>query len=461
MLLTARTLVLLFVAALLLAGATFAPLLFYLTVIYLLAVLAILLLDWRLTPPSEAFELTRLHELRLSLGAENLIRVRVRNSSRRSVHVVIRDEYPAMFHAERAVLGRDALAAGAPTGEPESGKLLASGTRPALVLPRQTVDFRYHVRPPRRGDYRFGDLNLRWWGVLGLTVRQVRYAAAAEVKVYPNLFDLRKYELLVRRGKLTEMGLRHTRQLGAGTQFERLREYQPDDEFRKIDWKATARRGKPISREFETERSQNIMALLDLGRMMRSRVGDMAKLDYAVNAALMLSFVASSRGDRVGLLTFADGVKHYLAPRSGRGQFYRMLGTLYAVEAQPVESDYARALAYLGTKQKKRSLVVIFTDLSSGPAVKSLFAQVARLRPRHLPLLVAISDPDVVELSNQYPRDSAGVYERMVAEQSLDRRALALESLRQHGAMTLDVPANRLTIAVVNRYLELKLRGTI
>ena len=460
MLLTRRTLALLLIATLLLAGGTFATVLLYLAVIYLFVVLAMLIMDWRLTPPFESFELVRLHDQRLSLGAENLIRVRVRNNSRRSLRILVRDEYPASFRADRSVLGQAAVAVAGPI-EVESGKKHENGARPAPVAPRQTVDFRYHVRPARRGDYRFGDLNLRWWGVLGLTIRQARYAASADVKVYPNLLDVRKYELLVRRAKLTEMGLRQTRQLGAGTQFERLREYQPDDEFRKIDWKATARRGKPISREFESERSQNIMALLDLGRLMRSRVGDMAKLDYAVNAALMLSFVASTRGDRAGLMTFADGVKHYLAPRSGRGQFYRMLAMLYAVESQPVEADYARALAYFGAKQKKRSLVVIFTDLASGPSAKSLFAQVARLRPRHLPLLVAISDPDVVELAKQYPRDSAGVYQRMIAEQTLDQRAIVLGSFRQHGVLTLDVPANQLTIAVVNRYLELKLRGTI
>ena len=193
---------------------------------------------------------------------------------------------------------------------------------------------------------------MRWDGVLGLIIRQARFAAAADVKVYPNLLDIRKYELLVRKGQLQEMGLRHTRVLGSGTEFERLREYQLDDEFRRIDWKAMARRGKPITREFETERSQNVVCVLDIGRLMRSPVQDasgqsLAKVDYAVNAVLMLSYVAGLRGDKVGLLAFADQVTHYLAPKLGKGQFYRMLALLYAIESQPVESDYTKAFTYL------------------------------------------------------------------------------------------------------------------
>lgn len=467
MLLTSRTLMLLLFAALLLAGATLAPDLFYVTAVYLSMVIFMIVVDRRLTPAPKDFELARINDQRLSLGAENLVIVRATNRSRRMVRVLVRDEYPVQFRADRVVLGDED---GGWKLKIRGWKLRIGGSTRLLtssLQPLSSKEFRYHLRPPRRGDYRFGDLNLRWWGVLGMIIRQARYSAAADVKVYPNLLDIRKYELLVRKGQLTEMGLRQTRLLGSGTEFERLREYQFDDEFRMIDWKATARRGKPISRQFETERSQTIMAILDVGRLMRSPVADpsggqgLAKLDYAVNAVLMLSYVAGLRGDKVGLLVFADQVMHYLAPRTGKGQFHRMLATLYAVESQLVESNYTRAFAYLGAKHKKRSLIVIFTDLSGGIAAKSIVAQVAPLWPRHLPLLVAISDPSVHQLAQQRPRDSASVYERAVAEQVLDERAVVLKSLRQRGVMTLDVPANQLTISVVNKYLELKARGRI
>jgi uncharacterized protein (DUF58 family) len=433
---TRRFLVLLLAAAVPIAASAYLPPLLYLGVGYGALVLGLVLADYGLSPRPGDFELRREHDTRLSLGAWNPIRVRVRSTAARSVRAAIRDEPPIAF-----ALDTDVLA--------------------ARVGPRETAELVYHARPPRRGDYRFGDLNLRWWGVLGLIVRQACYPAEAAVKVYPNLLDVRKYELLVRRGRLYELGLRTSKLLGMGTEFERLRDYQPDDEYRRINWKATARRGRPISTEFETERSQNIVAVLDTGRLMRSPVGDLAKIDYAVNAVLMLAYVATLRGDKVGLLTFADRVETYLTPRQGKGQFYRMLELLYAVESQPVEPDYRGALAYLAVKQKKRALVVCFTDLAGGLASNALLAGLAPLQSRHLPLCVTVSDPSILALAGRPPRDSAAVYERTVAERLLDQRHVTLDTLRLRGVLTLDVPADQLTVAVINKYLDLKARTMI
>jgi uncharacterized protein (DUF58 family) len=314
------------------------------------------------------------------------------------------------------------------------------------------------VRPPRRGDYRFGDLNLRWESPLRLLTRQARFPCATNVKVYPNLAGVQAYDLVVRKNRIWELGLRATRVLGAGNEFERLRDYQPDDEYRRINWKATARRGKPISAEYQTERSQNLVALLDVGRMMRSPVGEIDKLDYAINAVLLLAYVATAKGDRVGMLAFADKPLVWLAPRSGRGQFYRILETLYAVQAQRVEPDYATALSYFSVQQQKRSLAVLFTDLTGSVGMDALVAQMTRLRRTHLPLLVTVADPAVQGLAEQRVRDSRSLYERTAAEQALDERGLAIERLRSHGVSTLDVPADELSVAVINRYLDLKAR---
>jgi uncharacterized protein (DUF58 family) len=213
--------------------------------------------------------------------------------------------------------------------------------------------------------------------------------------------------------------------------------------------------------QYQTERSQNVIALLDTGRMMQTPVADIAKLDYAVNAVLFLGYVATGKGDRVGVMSFADDVEHYLAPRQGRGQFYRMLEMLYALEAQQIEPNYRKALTYLALKQRRRALVVIFTDLSSGTSLDSLVAQVSLLARSSLPLVVTISDPDVHSTAGQVPRDSLGVYQRIIASQMLDERRLTLDTLRRHGVLTLDVPANQLSLAVVNRYLELKGRTVL
>lgn len=388
-------------------------------------------LDWRLAGRVDRFDVARVHDTKLSLGAENAVTVSVRNRSRRGTRLTVRDEAPEEFKIETRVM----------EGE---------------VPPLGTWQSVYHLQPLRRGDYKFGDLHLRWLGPLKLVVRQGRVKAAEPVKVYPNLLDVRIYDLLLRRNRLQEMGLRTTRMFGEGTEFERLREYSPDDEFRRINWKATARRNRPVTVEYQTERSQSVIAVLDTGRMMQTPVADIAKLDYAVNAVLFLTYVATGKGDRVGMMSFADDVSHYLAPRQGRGQFYRMLEVLYAVDATQVEPDYRKALTYLAVKQRRRALVVIFTDLSSGASMDSLVAQVSLLARSSLPLVVTISDPDIHSASKQNPTDSLTVYQRAAATQILDERRVALDTLRRRGVLTLDVPANQLSFSVINRYLELK-----
>jgi len=431
MLPTTRGVLLLLLAAPIMMMGTWLPALEIAGWMYVLLVLILLFLDWRMAGPVSRFDARREHDSKLSLGAENLIRITVYNSDKRAAYLSIRDEPPEAFRIETRVLSGNAAA-------------------------HETWEQSYHVRPIRRGDYQFGDFTLRWRGPWGLIQREGRLPAAGPVKVYPNLLDVRRYDLLVRRNRLQEMGLRRTRMFGEGTEFERLRDYLPDDEYRRINWKATARRHHPVTVEYQSERSQNVIAVLDAGRMMQSPVAEIAKLDYVVNAVLFLAYVATGKGDRVGMMTFADEVMHYLSPRQGRGQFYRILEVLYAVEPQPVEPDYRRALTYLALKQRRRSLVVIFTDLTSGMSMTTLVGQVASLARTSLPLVVTISDPDVHRAAGLRPQNSQMVYQREAAAQMLDERRVVLDTLHRQGVLTLDVPANQLSTAVINRYLELK-----
>lgn len=428
---TKRGVLLLLIAAPFIAAGTWLPALEWAGALYALVVVALMGLDAYLAGGVDRFDVEREHDTKLSLGAENPIHLSIRNRSRHPARLQVRDEVPGGFGIERRIV---------------------DGSAP----PHGVWEHVYHVRPLRRGDYTFGDLNLRWDGPLGLARRQGRVEAAEPVKVYPNLLNIRRYDLLLRRNRLQEMGLRNTRMFGEGTEFERLREYVTDDEYRRIEWKATARRNWPVTIEYQTERSQSIIAALDTGRMMQSPVADMAKLDYVVNAVLLLSYVASGKGDKVGLMTFADRVTHFSRPRQGRGQFYRMLEALYAVRAQPVEPDYRRALSYLALKQRKRALVVIFTDLTSRVSMQSLVNQVALLARRSLPLIVTISEPGIHAAAHQRPRTSLAAYQRAAAGKLLDQRRMALDRMQKQGVLTLDVPADQLTTAVINRYLELK-----
>ena len=441
---TFRLLLFLLLGALLVAGVAFAPALLWMALAYTLAVGALVAVDYAVSAKPGELEIERINDSKLSLGAANLVTLLVANRSARPLNFQLRDEYPYQFESDAVTL------AGA-------------------AAPYDIHEARYHLRPLQRGDYAFGDINLRYTSTLKTFVRQARYPAAAPVKVYPNVLDVRKYDLMARKGLLFELGLRAARVYGQGNEFERLREYNTDDEFRRINWKATARRGKPIAAEYETERSQYVMSVIDTGRLMRPPVGDpasdggpgLAKLDFAINTALLLSYVATLKGDHIGLLTFADDVRTYLAPRRGKGQFYRMLEALYNVQFEPVEADYSQALTYLDLKHKRRSLVVVFTDLVTLDAARPLIAQMARLARRHLPLCVVISDPNFTRLAAQPPRDSGAVYQRAVAEMLLDERRVVLDTLNRNGVLTIDVPADQLTVSVINKYLELKGRGAI
>lgn len=439
---TLRALIVLLGASPLLILSYFAPALLWAAIGYALFALLLLAYDYAIAPRAREFAVHRLCETKLSIAANNSITLRLdfrpRNPiSRRQVTYLLRDEPPFQF------------------------VLTAADKLHGTVRRGQAASNVYQVLPHRRGDYQFGNINLRWLTPLGLLWRQAVVPAKQDVKVYPNLLEVRKYELLARRDQLYEAGLKHVRRLGVGSEFERLREYTPDDDYRRIYWPATARRHRPIVMDYETERSQTVIVALDAGRLMTSPIGPLAKLDYAVNTALLLSYIATLRGDRVGIIAFADNVLTYLAPNRGRKQFITALDTLYNVQPQGTEPDYAAALGYLQLKFRRRALVVLFTDLVDRDVSQSLVRQVSRLVPRYLPITVTMSNAPVVEAASRAPQTSAQVYEQVVAQKLLQERRTVLDILGQHGVLTIDVPADKLNVSVINKYLELKARGAI
>lgn len=428
---------------LLLAGAL--PALTGVALLYAIGLLIVTAMDGHSAGSAAQFQVRRQHDQKLSLGVLNAVTLEIDSRSQRAQRLVIQDDAP-------------------------SGFIIPDGQRRALsIAPLASEASTYHVRPLQRGDYAFGNIHLRWEGPLGLFVCQTVVKASETVKVYPNIYAIRQYDLLLQRDHLSEMGLRTTRVPQQGTMFESLRDYTPDHPYRSINWKATARRGKPISADYEPERNQRILILLDVGRMMRSAIrveegGDtwnMAKIDFVINSVLLLAYVAIQKGDQVGLFVFADQVKQFLPPAAGRGQFQRLLEVMYALGSEPVEADYGRAVSFLRAQQKKRALIILFTDLSGARASESLLAHLPRLTPQHLPLLVTIRDPSLDSEAAQVPNYSDAVYRRAVAEQLIGERRLLLDKLRRRGVLTLDTDARQLSTNVVSRYLQLKGRALL
>jgi len=219
-----------------------------------------------------------------------------------------------------------------------------------------------------------------------------------------------------------------------------------------------ARHGRPISMEYETERQQRIVIVLDAGRMMASTLGELTKLDHAVNTALMLGYVATAKGDEVGVLGYSDQIRSFVPARRGRRQFLRITEALRRLEVTTTESDPRAAFEFLRARAARRALVVLFTDLIDTDASRGLVAAITRLAGNNLVLCCVLADPRLAELARDAPRTTAAAYERTIAQTVIEDRATALALLRRHGVHTIDVPSDRLTVAVIQRYLELKRR---
>ncbi|HUK91190.1 MAG TPA: DUF58 domain-containing protein [Blastocatellia bacterium] len=409
----------------------------YVALLYDAALFVAAAIDFFATEKISSFQFERIVEDRFSMGASNHVSIKVSNRANRPVTFVIKDEYPPKM---------DLLS-------PRETKL----TVPA----RHTLTWSYDLFPTARGLYEFGAIAVRYRSRLDLVWRQAVIPATRSVKVYPNIEEAKKHELYAHRNRELRPGRRRTRIKGHGGEFESLRDFVIGDEVRHIAWATSGRRGKLITRQYTVERSQNILVMLDAGRLMTARIGNLTKLDHAINATLSIAFVAASGGDNVGLLTFSRRVISFLPPRRGSEQVNRILDALYNVEPQMIEPSYARAFNYLSSNWRRRSLVIILTDLVDRDASAELLAHAAKLVPRHLPLIVTIGDTDLRQLVRSAPATPADVYSQSVAEDLLRQREEALSQIHQLGGLALDVPAGRLAFELVNKYLDIKERGLL
>ncbi len=384
-----------------------------------------------LTYRQEVLRVKRERPPRLSLGAANEVIIVLENTWVRSLHITIRDEPPPGFRAD-----------------PDSQTTVAP--------PHGTVRLSYQLVPTERGNFQFGDIGLRCRGPMGLALIDRIIPASEPVQVYPNLLEVRRYEALLRATLVRAGGYRAKRLPGAGREFSHFRDYTIDDDFRHVNWKATARRGKPITAVFESEHSQDIIFCLDVGRMMAARTGDLSKLDHAINAVLMLTHVSQAFQDNLGLLVFSHTVHQYLPPGKGQAQHAKFLQALYNVKPELCYVNYQEAFQYLIANHPKRALTMVFTDLLDAVVSSEYRDAVRLLRRFHLPLTLAVADVPLQDLAARTPRNAEQMYDILVARDLLHGRAEMLKSLERQGVMVLDTIPERLTIDAVNRYLSLK-----
>jgi uncharacterized protein (DUF58 family) len=404
--------------------------------IYDAALIGAAVAGFLLGPKRESFLAERIHDPVLSVRSDNLVRLRLSHLGRAPMQVTVRDEPPAEIPSDRREFS-------------------------VRLQPGRAEEVRYHLRPQNRGAFEFREVFLRVPTPLGLVDRIVKLPINEAISVYPNVLALRKYNLLKHRGHLREMGIRRASLKGVGSEFESLKEYTVGDEVRRVDWKASAKRGKLMVREYEAERSQSVLLAIDLGRLMMAEVDGIRKFDHVIDAALMLANAAVQAQDRVGLLVYHDQVVRFMPPRKGRAQIGAMLEALHGLEPEPVESNARRAFNYLARRWRKRSLIVAFTDLIEPEASRQMTTALLSLRNRHLCLAATVSDPKLDLIASRTVSSPTNMYQRAVALEVQEDRKQVIRELELGGIHVVDAEPQNLAQALINYYTHIKARGMI
>jgi uncharacterized protein (DUF58 family) len=413
------------------------PWLAWIALAYDILLICAAILDARLSQLPKGFNLTRSFSGRFAMGAETEVRIEIRNASDRAVSLIIKDEYPPQMQL---------------SGEREGH---------VRIEPHTSVSLIYGLTPPRRGRFEFGYTVLRFRSRFNLVWRQVRVANPTAVKVYPNMRRAREAELKALGARSVVSSHRKTSWRGEGREFESMRDYVRGDELRHISWTATARRGKLTTRQYQIERDQTILVALDAGRLMTARIEQETKLDSAVHATLSLFAAAARAGDNAGLVVFGRRIKSYLPPGRGRDHIEAALEALYAVEPEMIEPSYPHAFEFIAANSKRRSLVVLLTDLVDEEGSKELLTSLNLLRPRHLPLVVTIADRDLKAVVQEIPSSARDLFTQSVAEEIIHHREAALRLVESVGGLALDVTAAALAPALLETYLRVKERGLL
>ena len=331
-----------------------------------------------------------------------------------------------------------------------------------IVLPaRGTADVPFGLSGRIRGLAALGRVGLQASTRLGLLAARASVAPDDTVLVTPSVSNVRRFRLLAVQHRLHTAGVRVLRQRGDSRAFAGLREYAVGDDPRHIDWKATARRRKHMVREFSIEQSQTIFTLIESGRAMTQLAGDFSRLEHALSAALVLTDVAASSGDRVGSMVFDQDVRAFVPPSRGDAALRLVRQSLIPITATMAEPDYAGAFRYLAARQRRRALIVFFTDVIDERASRALVAHVTRSAARHLVVVVALRNDAVFEAATPKPGGELSLYATAAAEELLMGRQAVLERMRRAGVNVLDVSPQHMTAAVVNKYLEIKGRGAL
>ncbi len=399
-----------------------------------LVLVAVACVDLLISPSPNDVAIHREISEVLSVGASNPATLTVRNRTGLSLAMTLHDDPGPLCEVDKL---------------PQSVK----------VGPGKEETIHYSVKPSRRGASEMPAVHLRFPTRLGLWTRHQIRSLKTPIRIYPDIRAVYRYELMARQNRLSEIGVRMVRMPGQGREFERLREFRYGDEIRQIDWKATARQRQLISREFNVERNQNIVIMVDCGRFMRNETDGISYLDRALNSAIMLSYIALGQGDNVSLLAFSNKIERFIRPVRGKPGIQSILRSTYDIQASQNVSDYSLALEYLTTVQRKRALIVLITFVTDELQLRVIGESLKLRSLPYLPLCVLLQDVGLRQMADRIPESDLDAYHTAAAAQILTGQSHEAASLREAGIMLIDTPPDLLTERLINEYLSIKARN--
>lgn len=319
----------------------------------------------------------------------------------------------------------------------------------------------YELRPVTRGEYEFGNINILIQGPLKLAKRRVVTGAPQKIKVYPSYIQMRRYHLLAVSNRLQEAGVKRMRRLGHSMEFEQIREYVPGDDYRTINWKATARKDGLMVNNFTDERSQQIYCVINKGRVMKMPFLGMTLLDHSINASLVLSNVALVKQDRAGLITFGENVDSFVVADKKVSQMGQIMESLYRQQTRFLEPDFEKLYSAIRTRITQRSLLVLFTNFESVEALQREMPALRRIARYHLLLVVFFENTELKAITQAHVQKTEDIYIKTIAEKFTYEKKLMVKELHNNGIPSILTTPENLTVNTINKYLELKTRTLI
>ena len=381
-------------------------------------------------------EAARISAEKLSNGDDNPFTLRISSAYLFPVQLKIYDELPSQFQVRDTYFE-------------------------TTVQPRSTGEIHYTLRPLKRGNYNFGAINVFVHSPLALIVRRYREQQGLNLPVYPSFIQMRKYEFLAIHNRLQMSGIKKIRRIGNNYEFEQIKDYVQGDDYRTVNWKATARKGSLMVNQYQDERSQNLYCIIDKGRVMKMPFQQLSLLDYSINATLALCNIAIRKSDKAGVLTFNENKIQYLKAENRNSQMMRIADMLHQQKTRYLESNYEALYIQLRTLVNQRSLVVLFTNFESLSGMQRNLTYLKRIAKHHTLIVVFFENTELQSLTESKARSLEEIYIKTIAEKFVFEKKQIVLELQQHGIHTILTAPQHLTVNTINKYLELKARGIL